>query len=144
MPFKISPDGSITADSADEAIELSIKLLVAIKRSAAMPQTPAPQQPAAKSAGIDPTKAKQSLDFLHAIKKSGSTGLSTEGMLHVFSVKAPRGLGGKTGMVRGVLEQLDFDVESVYEKTRTPDGKVFTAGQNMDAAIAACSKWAAI
>lgn len=84
-------------------------------------------------------KAELTLPFLRAVKAAGLDGMDTEAMMRVFQTSKPKGLGSKTGQVNDVLKSLGLDPDQVLTRTRIGNGKLFTAGPEIDIAISACA-----
>jgi hypothetical protein len=150
MPYKVNPDGSIVAETADEAILLSQKFTSKSRAAPPAPwplPAPPPQGPAAvaapeqrQDAEVDPERARLALKLLQSIKSVGREGLGTAGMMEALGADKPKGLGSKTAIVNALLQGYGFTPTAVYVGARTRHGKVFTAGRKIDEAIAACEK----
>ena len=166
MPYIVLPDGSIRADSVDEAVALSLKLRAPVAHAPAptvapalrtpvngwsMPHASAPIVPFAltsppspggpvETAGKNSNRATLALAFLSAVLEAGSRGLGTAGMMAVFKVDNPRGLGSKSMMMRNYFKELGFaEGEAYVSSLSNDDGTVFKPGPKIEEAFGAAT-----
>jgi hypothetical protein len=174
MAYIVNPDGSIVAQSVDDAIALSLKLRgqqEAAKQPAPLPApapapshartpwtlpnaassfalTPPPSPAAAPPAVAQVVDARRvrlpdgagrdalAYEFLSSVKNAGPDGLGTAGMVAIFRVDQPRGLGSKAMMIKNYYADLGFAEGEVYTSAKNPEhGTVYRPGPRIDDAL---------
>jgi hypothetical protein len=78
--------------------------------------------------------------FLETIKQAGNSGIRAETLMEPLRADHPKGIGSRVAKINEYLGKLGFDPEQVYSNPRTAEGRLWTPGPKLDAALEAAKK----
>jgi hypothetical protein len=73
--------------------------------------------------------------FLRAVSAASPNGVGSSEMQMALGAEHPKGIGSKMSYVNGRLRTLGFPLEEIYTTSRSPVGRVWTAGPRIDVVI---------
>jgi hypothetical protein len=117
MAYLVRPDGTIEAESVEEAISIS-------RRLAGAPPVPGPvtPTPAPPSDRVPSQADKRVRELLEFILAAGADGITGQAIAEHLGLENARGLSGYIQAIRKEIRRRDGKVEACIAKERTRDG----------------------
>jgi len=148
MSLKFIVQGiEVTATDAVEAAKLIRELAgqyAAASQAAptqATPPAPSTERPRIKIRKRGPfIMTTAAVRFLTAIKEAGNNGMRGADLMEPLRTDHPKGIGSRVAKINEYLTKLGFEPEQVYRNPRTAEGRLWTPGPKLDAALEAAKK----
>jgi hypothetical protein len=86
-----------------------------------------------ESWGYTQDEVTMALDFLGVIRRAGPNGANAEKITAALRTKG-KGIGGRSGMINGMLKNLGIDPDHVYDNSRTSEGRIWKGKKMLDEA----------
>jgi hypothetical protein len=86
--------------------------------------------------GYTQDEVTMALDFLGVIRRAGPDGADAEKIMAALRTKG-KGIGGRSGMINGMLKNLGIEPDHVYDNSRTSAGRFWKAQRKLEEAIEA-------
>jgi hypothetical protein len=120
LPYQVKPDGSIVADTLDEAIALS-------RRLRGLPARRSRQTKAEKPEKQD---SERGLALLHAAVEAGDSGLEAKELANKLGIQNARGLSASIQAARRLIASRATNgrpEEDFFERRRSREGTFWVA-----------------